>query len=1106
MLELILGRAGTGKTALIMEELRDAVLSRRGNMILLVPEQYSHEAERELASICGDSMSLYAEVLSFTGLARRVESELGGGAALRLNKSGRLLCMALAVREAAPLLRVYGKAARRPELQKKLLAAMDELQSVCIAPEDLSGIGAAGALNDKLHDLSVIFSAWEAVVLRCHADPEDRLSRLADRISDSSICRGGHIYIDGFTDFTGLELKVIRSLICGGADVTLCLTCDGLAETSEIFESSRRTALLLKRCAEELGTVCNLRLVTPHRASGALAYTEEHLFEYVRSPFDGDTSPVSVFTADSPAAECALAASTALSFVRERGCRWRDIAVAVRGFEEYRPILEDAFAVYGVPMFSARRSDMLQKPIPALIASAFETVSGGWEYDPLFCYLKTGLTGLSDDDRDILENYILRWDIKGSAWTCDTDWTLHPLGWGEAETEASAAMLERINLIRRTVSAPLLALQRRGREAVTAGEQAQALALFLDDIELPAHLSERASALLAHGMASEAAEYSQLWNIVTDTLEQCSSILGSAPMSQEEFAGLWSSAISLCDVGIIPVSLDRVSAGDMDRMRRRSIKHLIVLGSSDERLPMISGDTGIFSYEEREQLSELGLDLGCTGENELYREMNLIYNCLTLPSETLTVSRPVFGFDGGQCRPSFVSERLCAMFGKPEQPFDRALADLSAPWTALLLAAQAMHGRKDDVSSSALEYFSSKNDPLLISLSDINVPEQSQLAPDSVQALYGDIPRLSASRVEAFASCPFSYFLQYGLQLKPREKAGFDAPAFGSFMHFVLENTAHEISRTCGFERADSALIEKLTDKYTGQYIRSELHDFDGKSERFIYLFRRQAGTVRRITADMVRELSRSEFRPLDFELDFSGGSGMAPIFIGDRTPIRLTGIADRVDGWEHDGKLYIRIIDYKTGKKAFSLSDICHGSGMQMPLYLAALTERGEARYGKQIVPAGVLYVPARDVTVRSGRDLGDDEIDSIRARQLRRSGLILNDGAVISAMESDSEFRYLPVRSGKSGISGDALATEGQLNTLSGFVKDTVSSLAERLTGGSVEISPLFKSEQENACLYCKFSQACRSEESRSKRRWVKKLSAEDAWSTMEGGGNDE
>ncbi len=1111
MLRLITGKAGTGKTAAVIAEIGRAVDEKRSGNILIVPEQYSHEAERELCAACGDSLSLYAEVFSFTGLARRVMTEQGGAAEPYLDKGGRLLCMALALTAAGSRLKVYTAAQRKAELQALLLSAIDELKTACVTPEQLEAAAAAcgGGLGDKLHDLALIAGAYDAVVANGRADPADRLTVLADKIGQSGLGADTHVYVDGFIDFTYQEHKVLHELLKKGVQLTVCLTVDSLDGDNEIYALSRRACRRLLAEAKELETETDIQtLDSGAEKADPLSFFADNMFSYSAARYESETAPIELRAAESITAECEFAAARAIELVRDRGCRWRDIAIAVRGFDDYRSTLRSVFDHYGVPLFISRRSELLTKPLPALISGAYEIIEGGWDVDDLISYMGTNLTGLSPDEADELGGYIYKWQLRAEAWERPGVWRQHPDGYGGEYDQAAEERLARINELRIRLSTPLLDFQRRSRDGTTAEAQAAALAEFLRELKLPDRLQERAEELERSGREELAQEYHQLWEIVVSAIEQSAAVLGDTEMDAESFGRLFMLMLSKYDIGTIPVSLDRVSAGDFDRMRRRSIKQLIVLGCSDDRLPRAEETAGVFSEDERNRLLEMEIDLGGGGESELWREFSLIYNCLSLPAEGLTMSYSVCGTDGEALRPAFVFNRAGALFDLKVIPVDINDARLSAPAPALTLAANAVRGG-GETEAAAAEYFRRSQPERFEILEAAAQMSRGRLSPGAVEAMYGSRLKLSASRIDKFSSCKFAYFCQYGLKAKPYEPAGFTPPEIGTFMHYVLENTAREVKEQGGFSAVPDERLRDITDRHVQEYVHTELNDFQEKSARFVYLFKRLSGDVHQVVQDMADELRRSDFQPLDFELDFARAQDLPPIELGsDSDALSLTGVADRVDGWLHEGKLYLRIVDYKTGKKKFSISDVWYGMGIQMLMYLFALSAGGENRYGHEIVPAGVMYVPARNAMLSLPRDLRGEDAEKKRAEQLRRSGLVLDDQTLIEAWERGDDKRYIPVKF-KGGVpSPDSVASLERLGLLSKHIKQSLSHMAQELHEGCIAADPYYRSQQENACLNCDFFDACHFSDGENGEscRYMPKLTENKAWGLMEGEAENE
>jgi ATP-dependent helicase/nuclease subunit B len=527
------------------------------------------------------------------------------------------------------------------------------------------------------------------------------------------------------------------------------------------------------------------------------------------------------------------------------------------------------------------------------------------------------------------------------------------------------------------------------------GGKLRALYAYLEEIGLPERIAEKEAALRTGGEIQLADEYRQLWDIVVRALDQFYAVLGGSAGSHQEFARLWKLLISQYEIASIPVALDRVGLGELPRQRRRDLKCLLVLGASDDVLPKTGGG-GLLSDPERESLLSRGLRLPGGTEERLYRELGAVYSTLTLPSDKLIVS---WHAAGGK-RASFVVRRLSELLGLDERTDGAPDFRENARRPCFELAASYVTRGGNGKAAAAAAYFArdASEGERLRRIGRAAGLGRGRLADSRASTLYGRELVLSASRVDTFYACRYMYFLQYGLGARPRRAAGFDAPTAGTFMHYVLENVTRELRKSGGVSGADDDACRALTEKYAGQYAETVLQSFQDKSGRFIYLFNRMKNDAVHIVRDMVGELKNSDFVPLDFALAFSDGGDIPPRRVeGPDARLTVRGFVDRLDGWEHDGRLYLRVVDYKTGRKKFSLSDVLHGMNMQMLIYLFALRENGGARYGKEIVPAGVLYAPAREEPLGVPRSLSDEELEMERAKKRRRSGLLLGDAAVL-------------------------------------------------------------------------------------------------------------
>ena len=1103
MLRLLLGRAGAGKTHAILEQIAAA----RRPQILIVPEQHSHEMERQLCAVGGSGVCLHAEVLSFTRLANRVFSMYGGLAAPALDEGGRLLLLCTALKSVADQLKVYQRPSRKPAFLSSLLATIDELKSCCITPEHLWTVGSetGGGEGEKLSDLSLIYGAYQAMTARQGADPRDKLTRLAEVLKEEDWAAGQDFYVDGFTDFTPQERRVLSALMEQGASLTVALTCDKLEEDeggTGIFSPARRTARQLLALAREERSPVEVQVLEGDRAGRTvpLAHLEKNLFSLGPQVFEGPAEEIALFTANTPYSEVEWVAAEILRLVREENYRFRDIALCARSLEGYGPTLETVFARYGIPLFLGKMSDILEKPILTLITAALDTVAGGYRYDDLFRYLKTGLTDLSGEDVDLLENYALTWSLEGSAWTGKKAWTNHPKGYGRKFTQQDTALLAKLNGLRRQVAAPLEALRKQPDK--TGKGQAIALYRFLETVGVPQRLADRAQGLREHGQAALAEEYRQLWDILCGGLEQCVQILGDTPMELEEFARLFSLVLSQYDVGSIPVSLDQVNAGEMPRLAHRSCRALFLLGADDGAIPAVSLSPGLLSDDDRSLLASYGLEPAPRMGDRLYREMTIVYETCAIPRERLHVSWAAAGAEGEEHRPSFLIARLRRQFPHMTRIQEAALDGtfrLAAPRPALELAGRFPQAA---VALGFLPEYA----PLVTRMERAAGLERGRLHRAAVDALYGRRVPMSASRMDKYKACHFSYFMQYGLKAEPRRAAGFQAPEYGTFIHYVLEHVLKACRDLGGVAQVEDHRLQELTDQAVEGYVAEELGGLEGESPRFQYLFRRLRKSVYAVVRNVAEELRASQFQPISFELGFGSGKDLPPVELTvDGVTVSISGFVDRVDGWVHDGRLYLRVVDYKTGRKSFDLTDIWHGMGLQMLLYLFTLEREGKSLYKQDVTGAGVLYLPARDALAAGSRAMTEEQRQKLVDAQLRRKGVVLDDPEVLAAMEDPAAgpIRFLPIRVNKGGqFTGEALVSAQRLGKLSRHTNRILEEIGKELAAGNINADPFWRGPEQNACQWCEYAAACHFEEGRGndRRRWLPSVKGEDFWAALD------
>lgn len=1074
MLTLLFARGGMDVR---QELLLRMAKSGAAHRVMLVPEQYSHETERALCQELGNRKAQGCEVLSFTRMASRVADVAGGGAAPTLDGGGRMLLLYRALREVGELLSSYRASSRKPAFLEGLMASVDECRSYGVSPAVLAAAGErlGGQAGERLKDVSLIFDAYEGLTARLMADPRARLDKLAEGLRSSGWARGREIWLWGFTDFTPQQGAVLKELL-RQADVTVALTCDP-KDSAELFEPARRSAGWLTRLASGEGVSTRTEeLNRPIERHPSLYHLEQELFSAAPMPWKGESRVIRL-SAPTPRQEVEWVAAEMRRLAREEGYRWRDMALCARTFSPYEGLVDSVMGRYDIPVFLSTMSDVLQKPVLALVVAALGAAGRDYPAEEMLRYLKSGLTGLSEEEGDELENYVLTWDIRGGTWRRRKDWDMHPDGYGKSFSDADREKVGWLDGLRRRLIAPLEALRTCGER--TGRGYALALYQVLEQIDLPRRLAERAAVLEERGEEKLAAEYRQLWDILAGGLEQCVLLLGDLELELDEFARLFGLALSQYTVGSIPVSLDRVSAGDAPRMAGKRMKVLFLLGAHSGALPDCAPAPGLFSDRDRQRLAELDIRLAPRQGDKLQRELTIAYETCCLPTQRLYVSYPRADETGGEQVASFLWQRLKVLFPEEGEVRTEEGTDsrLSAPAPATELAAE-----REEVAQalSLLPGYEPRVERILAAAHW----RRGSLSPHTVRELYRGSVSMSATRLDLYNSCRFAHFLKYDMGAKPRERASFQASDYGTFIHSVLEQVLRRaLGEQDGLERlcADAELRHIWTEEAAERYEQEALQGLEDKGARFRYVFARMRQSAAAVVDSVAEELAASDFKPTHLELGFGRGGELPALEWKGPVRLRLNGAVDRVDSWVSEGTRYVRMVDYKTGIRTFEFSDVEDGRGLQMLLYLFALRREGQRVLGpEEVAPAGVLYIPARNPVVTGSRSADGEEVARLRESQLRRCGLVLDDGEVLWAMEhaSGGAFRFLPV-GGNARNRGDWLVNDRQLDALDRHMTRTLEGVAAGLAAGDIAANPYWHDEKKNACRYCKYVAACHFEE---------------------------
>lgn len=1074
MLHLLLGKDWTANRDAILERVAKDVKNRKPGCILIVPELISHDMERRLCAVAGDTASRYAEVLSFTRLARRVSDSVGNAAIECLDNGGRVVAMAAAARQMSSRLKAYASVETKPEFLTGLIDAVDEFKRCRITSEDLKmAAGAAeGSLAQKLEELSLLMEAYDSLCSRGKRDPRDQMTWLLEQLESCDFGREHTFYIDGFPDFTRQNMSIIDHLMQVSPNVTVSLNCDRPDSYQMSFEKAGHTANELIRLAKDAGVDIKIEWIAGKHQN--MDPVRDRLFQ---GPIQSGMAQnaLQVYHCDDPWQEC-MAAADQIQRLVAQGCRYRDITVVCGDMNTYQPLVDLVFHRFGIPLYRSGTEEILQRSVIGTVLTALDAALGGFDQRDTLRYLRSSLSPLDPDTCDMIENYTILWGIRGKQW--ETAWEYHPGGLGEAWDEVSLEQLRLLNAARDAVISPLSQLQKGFRDAADLREQIVALYHFLEEIRLADTLCKMAQDMDAAGDNRSAQILNQLWEILISALEQMYDVLGQTYWEPDHFVRLFRLLLSQYDVGTIPPVLDAIQMGPVSAMRCHQEKYLFVLGAQEGNLPGYSGSSGVLTDQERVTLRNLGVPLTGGAMEGIQAEFAEIYGVFCGATDK------IFVFYSGE-HPSFVYRRLATMAGKEETVSDSmgfACAD------AQEAAAWLVKWQAEDTAAQLNILQDYQN---VLQKRNYHI---GKIKLENIQALYGKTLNLSASQIDRQAECRMSYFLKYGLRAKERKEITIDPAEFGTYVHAVLENTVRCIRDRGGFRGISLEETLELAHHFSEEYAQERFGQL--ASERLTYLFRRNIQELDMVVAELWEELQESQFEPREFEVGFGSPEGEPPIVIPNASMNAiLRGFIDRVDTWHRQGMDYYRVVDYKTGKKDFDYCDVFNGVGLQMLLYMFALKNSGENLLGKHPIPVGVQYFPARAPYLPSDGRLVEDEAEKLRQSQWKRKGLLLNDYEILQAMEPGDSPRRMNYTIRKDGeLTGD-LADREQMKMLGEYVFHVLAGLVEDIASGTVEPNPYTRGSSHSACAYCPYGPVCH-EKTVEGRRNFKAMTAQRFW----------
>lgn len=1107
-LRFYFGASGAGKSTKLQAEIVErSIREPRTNFLILVPDQFSMQTQMDLVKAHPKKGIMNIDVLSFGRLSHRILEEVGVDGRIILDDTGKSLILRRVAENIGEEIPVIGSNLNKIGYIHEVKSAISEFMQYGIGEKELTELTEfskkRGALYHKLKDLSVLYKGFTDYIREKYVTTEETLEQLCGVLPKSELIKHSVIALDGFTGFTPIQNNLIQKLMLLSKEVIVTLEMDGrenpyiLDGEQKLFYLSKKTVYDLTRLAKEaevplLENVFLKEESLPRfRENEEMGHLERYLFRYPAKAYEKDNHTIHLFETSSPGEEVRQVCIKIRQLIRRGDYCYRDFAIVTGGLEAYAGHVEEQCAKYDIPVFMDRTKGILFNPFIEYIRSALKLVMDNFSYPSVFHYLRSGLSGITREDADFLENYVIAYGIKGKGrWT-----DIFTAGGAIAgDEEERAEQLKRLNDIRERFLEeiePLLG------KAGAVGDRIRALYAFITKNQVQEKLAAYENMFLAQGDMSAAKEYGQIYRLVIDLLDQIDSLLSDERMDRKEFADILDAGFSEIEVGTIPQNVDRVVVGDIERTRLKEIKVLFFIGINDGYIPKNTGSGGIISDIDREFLQGSPYALAPTPRQQMYIQRLYLYMNMTKPSELLYLSYSKVNSEGKSLRPAYLTDTLRQLFPgleverpqleEAEKKLETKQAGLDYLTDRLREYAAGRLKEEDERRFAAVYRIYHRDEAYRGSIEALVETaflryEAKPLAKEIARLLYGRLLVSSVSRLEKYAACAYAHFLEYGLSLKEREEYGFEAVDMGNVFHGVLELFGEKLTdkNYTWFDFGEAAAEEMLNealDAYAAAYGDTVLYS----TARNEYGLSRMHRILKRTVMTLQYQLKKGSFLPENYEMSFTMAENLdtVNIALSEEERMRLQGRIDRIDTYEDDRHVYVKVIDYKSGSKKFDLAALYYGLQLQLVVYMNAAVElEKKKKPEKEIVPAALLYYHVTDPMVKTDEQITPEEVNARILKELRMTGIVSGNDTIISML--DKEFTdksdVVPVERKKDGSCSakSSVITREDLQAVSSYVNYKIKQIGKEIVGGSIEVNPC-EQGGTSACDYCVYKNVC-------------------------------
>ena len=1084
-LQIIYGRAGTGKSEYCYKEIAKKI-KEKNKILIITPEQFSFTAEKKLMEAIDTQAVLNAEVVTFSRMAYRVINEIGGSTVTNLSKCGNAMLIYSILNQNKQNLKFLGKTDENVDMAE---TAITEFKKHGIKPEQLKEQIEKQTdiyLKNKLQDMYTIYSNFEQQISGKYIDETALLTILAENIDKTNMFKDNIFYIDEFAGFTSQEYEIIKKLIQIAKQVTITICTNELENKrnadTDIFYSNQMTIDKILEIAqksevkvEEIKLSQTYRFKTPE-----LKHLEQNLYENNSKKYEKEVKNIKIFLAKNPYSEIEEVAKQILKLVRDENLRYKDISIITKNIENYSSLARAIFEKYEIPIFIDENRDLNQNIIIQYVLAILEIFNKNWTYDAVFNYIKTGFSGIDEDDIFKLEKYCLKWGIKQNKWKKE-------FTYGKSE-EKDVAEIERLEQIRKELVEPLIRLKKRMDENKTAENISKQLYQFLIEQNIKEKIAQKINVLKQLGKIDLANEYISSIQTIIEILDEIVLVFKDDKITLDKYAQILKVGFKNSSLTKIPGTQDQVIMGDVERSRSHKVKVIFIIGLNDGIFPSVHKDEGFLNDSDREILKENGIELAKGTIDKLYEDNFNIYKAFTTAEEKLYLLYSSSDMQGKALRPSMLITKIKKIYPELKEESDiieRKSEILNKKTTYEELINNISKLKEQDNIEKIWYYiydyykkdteWKEKLQQSLRGLKYTNIPEK--IEKENIDKLYGNTLTTSISKLERYRSCPFSYYLQYGLKIKPQEELKMQTLNTGTFIHEVIDEFFEDVkSEQIELEDITDEELSEIIDKIIDEKLEQAKNYIFTSTAKYRALVARLKRIIKKALKYIIETIVQSRFTVLGTELEFGEKGKYKPIrlTLDDGKKIEIIGKIDRIDTAQGEDGKYLRIIDYKSSVKNIDLNEVYAGLQIQLLTYLDAACRE------EDLMPAGILYFSMLEQIIKADRRMEQEEIEEKIRANFRMKGLILADVKVVKLHDKNLEkgaSNLVPAYIDKEGnLSAQKTSgvTAEQFQDLQKYMYTVIKQISKEILGGNIDLKPFYK-DKKTPCKYCDYKSIC-------------------------------